>query len=615
MGLKFISSLRFRLVALVLLAALPALALTVYTGYEQRELAANTVNQEALRLARFAASNQEVVINNTRAFLVATAHMPNIYELRPAECDSLFSHLLDTHYPYYSGFYVADREGNLLCNAPQHEVPGIGNCEHYQRLAKEGEFRVSTYHFCPKSGEPVISVGFPVLDLNDEFIGVVNVGIDLEWFNEFAVESEMLPGSTLSVLDQRGIILVHYPDPENWVGRKMPEQELYAKMIAEGEGTTESWGADGQQRLYAFTPLWSTEGNVFLVISTPSNMAYADVDQSTRRNLFLLLLATILAGAAAWLLGELFVVRQTNRLIRATEQISSGDLEARADLGNQHGEFGKLALAFNQMAEKLQKRERERDEAEAEIRAYADDLERMNRDLKQFAYVASHDIQEPLRKVQIFADLLNRRYSYDLDDRGREYLTRMQDAAGRMQQLLYDLLSFSRLTTRPKKFADVDLNAVLVDVVADLDMKIEASNAVVEIGDLPIIEGDASLIRLLFDNLIGNGIKFAKQDERPIIQISCLNGLDSPMDDNNQCEIHIQDNGIGFDIKYLDRIFLPFERLHARDNYEGMGMGLTICRRIVESHRGNITATSIPGKGSTFIVSLPYRHSGEENGS
>jgi signal transduction histidine kinase len=600
----------------VLLAALPALALTLATGLEQRAQAAEAVNQEALRLAKFAASNQEVLINNTRAFLVATSHMPDITDLKLDDCDAIFSHLLETHYPFYSGFYLADLDGNVLCNAPTNEVPGLAQCEHYHRLVRDGDFRVSTYHFCPKSGEAVISLGYPVFSVEENFVGVVNVGIDLDWFNQFAVDSEMMPGSTLSVLDQRGIILVHYPDPENWVGRKMPEQELYEYMVANGEGTTQSWGADGQQRLYAFTPLWSTEGNVLLVVSTPSNMAYSDVDRTMRRNLFLLGIVTIFAGVGAWLLGELFVVRHINSLVRATHRLAGGDLEARAQVGTHQGEFGQLAQAFNQMAEALQQRERERDEAEDAIRAYAADLERSNRDLQQFAYVASHDIQEPLRKMQIFADLLNRRYRLDLDERGRDYLERVQAAAARMQQLLNDLLAYSRLTTRARPFSRVDLNVVLQEVLADLDMQIELSDASVQVEPLPSVDADASQMRQLFGNLVGNAIKFRREDQALQIRVFSLDGTDENCRDvtqNRVCQVHISDNGIGFDEKYLDRIFLPFERLHARGEYEGMGMGLTICRRIVEHHHGNITAHSEPGRGSTFIVTLPCRQSKEED--
>jgi light-regulated signal transduction histidine kinase (bacteriophytochrome) len=387
-------------------------------------------------------------------------------------------------------------------------------------------------------------------------------------------------------------------------------------MIANGEGTTQSWGADGQQRLYAFTPLWSTEGNVLLVVSTPSSMAYADVDRTMRRNLFLLGIVTILAGVGAWLLGELFVVRHINSLVRSTQRLASGELEARAQVGSHQGEFSQLAQAFNQMAEALQQRERERDQAEDAIRAYAADLERSNRDLQQFAYVASHDIQEPLRKMQIFSDLLNRRYRDDLDERGREYLERVQDAAGRMQQLLNDLLAFSRLTTRARPFNRVDLNVVIQEVLADLDMQIEQRDAEVQVEPLPSIDADSSQMRQLFGNLVGNAIKFQQEGQAPLIKIYSKDGRASGDSDDRQkkvCQVHVQDNGIGFDVKYLDRIFLPFERLHGRDEYEGMGMGLTICRRIVEHHNGTITAHSEPGKGSTFIVTLPCRQSKEED--
>jgi PAS domain S-box-containing protein len=241
-------------------------------------------------------------------------------------------------------------------------------------------------------------------------------------------------------------------------------------------------------------------------------------------------------------------------------------------------------------------------QAEIALQAYAAKLEQSNRDLQEFAYVASHDLQEPLRKVLAFSDLIVTEYGDAIDETGRDYLNRMQGASQRMQTLIYDLLNFSRVETRAQAFTEVDLNTVAQEVVSDLENSIENAQGRVEIGKLPTIDTDPTQMHQLLQNLISNALKFHHEGCSPLVKISAeING--------DACQISVEDNGIGLNIQYLDRIFKPFERLHSREEYEGSGMGLAICRRIVERHSGRITAISTPGEGSTFIVTLPIHQS------
>ncbi len=248
----------------------------------------------------------------------------------------------------------------------------------------------------------------------------------------------------------------------------------------------------------------------------------------------------------------------------------------------------------------------ERKQSEQALQAYTAKLEQSNRDLQEFAYVASHDLQEPLRKVQSFSDRLATRYEAAFDETGRDYLKRMHDASQRMQILITDLLGFSRVSTLAKPFTKVDLNALAREVLSDLESRIERAQGRVEVGELPTIQADASQMYQLLQNLIGNALKFHHKERHPLIRISAKIEKDT-------CVISVKDNGIGFDIQYLDRIFKPFQRLHNREEYEGSGMGLAICRRIVERHGGSITANSAPGKGTTFLVTLPIHQSKEAN--
>lgn len=252
----------------------------------------------------------------------------------------------------------------------------------------------------------------------------------------------------------------------------------------------------------------------------------------------------------------------------------------------------------------------ERKRAEEQVRAVATELSRSNGELEQFAYVASHDLQEPLRKIQAFGDRLKTKVRNELPEIGKDYIDRMLQSAGRMRRLIDDLLSFSRVASQARPFAPTDLGSIATDVVADLDVRTAQSRGYVDVGTLPTLDADPSQMRQLFQNLITNGLKFQKLDVPPIVEIRSEPARLPTRGDGGTVpawRITVADNGIGFDEKYLDRIFQVFQRLHGRDEYEGTGVGLAICRKIVDRHGGTLTATSRPGHGATFIVTLPTK--------
>jgi PAS domain S-box-containing protein len=244
----------------------------------------------------------------------------------------------------------------------------------------------------------------------------------------------------------------------------------------------------------------------------------------------------------------------------------------------------------------------ERRLAQQALETQAKELARSNSELEQFAYVASHDLQEPLRKIQAFGDRLKVKCSDSLSEDGRDYLGRMQNAAARMQILIHDLLALSRVATHPQPFAAVDLHAVAWDVMSDLESRIEQLGGRVEIGPLPAVVADRLQMSQLLQNLIGNALKFHKPGQRPVVHVRAEAAASGT---TSLCKLIVEDNGIGFDEKYQERIFQVFQRLHGRNEYEGSGIGLAICRKIAERHGGSITATSKPGAGAKFIVTLP----------
>ncbi len=254
-----------------------------------------------------------------------------------------------------------------------------------------------------------------------------------------------------------------------------------------------------------------------------------------------------------------------------------------------------------------------RKEADEKLKRFAEKLERSNAELDSFASVASHDLQEPLRKIQAFGDRLRAKCASEIGEQGREYLARMQNAAERMQVLIQDLLKLSRVASRAQPFAPCNLAKIVADVLSDLEVAIEDKHARIELAPLPVIDADPLQMRQLFQNLLANALKFQKPGESPVVTIGCEilvavgNEIPGAPRGSEICQVSVQDNGIGFDQKFVDQIFIVFQRLHTRQEYEGTGIGLAVCRKITDRHGGAIVAKSVDGKGATFIVTLPVK--------
>ncbi len=239
----------------------------------------------------------------------------------------------------------------------------------------------------------------------------------------------------------------------------------------------------------------------------------------------------------------------------------------------------------------------------AEREVYAEQLEHSNRELQDFAYVASHDLQEPLRKIHTFAEMLDTSYRKQMDEESAHFLDRIQDAAQRMSRLIRDLLALSRVATTPRDFVAVDLNATLHGVLIDLEARIRETHGQVQVdGSLPTVCADPTQMHQLLLNLIGNALKFSRPGTLPVVSIAATVT-------SGTVRLVIEDNGIGFDPQQAARIFRPFQRLHTKDQYEGTGIGLALVHRIAERHGGAVEATATPDVGSRFVVTLAGQES------
>lgn len=541
-----------------------------------------------------------------------------------------------------------DANGRVLASAHQ-DVSILGNLftvsqSNWFIQASQGEFYLGDVQISPTS-EPYLIMAIPTRFDG----GVVAARLHMTVLWEAIDALQFGQTGQAYIVNFKGQVIAH-KEPEVALAQTTLDDRSELTALIQAENTVRASN-------YSNFKDQSVRGIIQLIPETRwvviTEINQNEIVRVSRTALILLSVGLLGFGAIIMLVTSRFlsqlIFQPMDTLRTGAEKLGQGDLSHQIMI-DQRDEVGQVAETFNEMARYLHERDEqlalrtealaneaaERKLAQEKLELFNQTLEkrvsertaalerstkqllRSNKELEKFAYVASHDLQEPLRKVQAFSSRVQSKYSEQLDERGRDYLVRMQDAAGRMQTLINDLLMFSRVATKAQPFATVDLNTTVQGVLSDLELQIDETDGQVEVATLPTIQADPTQMRQLFQNLIGNALKFRQTDTPPLIKIDnqTLNGHKADSNgltaDPHTCQITVADNGIGFDEKYLDRVFQVFQRLHGRNSYSGTGVGLAICRRIIERHNGAITAKSKPDQGATFVVTLPIQQSPEE---
>jgi signal transduction histidine kinase len=473
----------------------------------------------------------------------------------------------------------------------------------YQELMSGGKTVISDLLISNATQRPTVTIATPVRNSAGQVIGIWAGALKLEAFSQMA-RSELEAGTLQRygyITDSRGLIIAHQANP-----KYVQEQTDFSSAppvraaLAGQDGTMQYiCPMHAQEELGAYTPLPGTGWAVVYLV--PAQIAFAPLTRLVYTTLFI----TIVIAIIVIIIG-LAIVRQITKplgqLTAAAVKIGTGDLSQRVKVTT-GDELGQLGTEFNQMAVSLS-------EKEAQLRDYAAQLEykveertveltRSNADLAQFAYVASHDLQEPLRMVSSYLQLIEQRYKDKLDAAGTEFMNYAVDGATRMQTMINDLLTFSRVGTRGKPFEPTDCEVILDQTLANLQMAIEESQAIITHDPLPTVMSDDTQMVLLFQNLIGNAIKFRTQEQMRVHISAEAKG--------REWVFSVRDNGIGIDPQYFERLFVIFQRLHSKEEYPGTGIGLAVCKRVVERHGGRIWVESQPGQGSTFYFTIPIK--------
>ena len=598
------ANLRSRAILLVLLAILPLLALTLYSYFDERARDIHEVQRDELVTARNLAAIQETLLRSTHQLLETLAELPQVQRRDRDACNALFAGQME-HCPYYAILIGADPEGRVFASAPAApDQDNVADRLWFQKAVQTRDFVVGEPLLGRISKKYSINLAHPILDGAGRLQGVVSAGIDLDWLGSLLAKSDVPPSTALLLTDPNWKVLFRYPDPLKYLGRSLPDFLIKA-MTAGDEGVAEGIGLPGDERLFAFARLSPPWQEMYVVIGLPRDWAVAKVNRDLRRNLIWLGLVAILALAAAWFGSGLVIVRPVRKLRGVTERLAAGDLTVRSGPDYPVGELGLLAQAFDQMADSLHGRDAELNRVVAELQQRVGELhertaqlEAANQEMEAFTYTVSHDLRAPLRSMGGFARVLLEDYPDNLDADGQRYLHIIHQEARKMGQLIDDLLALSRLGRKELSLVRLNMAELVQAVFEELKAHYSERKLQIDIQPLPAGLSDRVMMRQVLANLLDNASKFTQDRDPALIEVS---GWSEPHE-NVYC---VKDNGIGFDIRYLGKLFEVFQRLHSEEEFAGTGVGLAIVKRVIDRHGGRVWAESKVGEGATFCFSLP----------
>jgi signal transduction histidine kinase/DNA-binding XRE family transcriptional regulator len=576
---------------LVLILLVPVLLLqggVFWIWYNTRE---KEIDQANLELARAVATAFDAYVEDLyrQQHTLETA-LSELKGRTQAEYNKLLS-ASEEQYESVRAVHWANDAGTVIASSDPNSVGTSVASYGFFRALEGGQDRVVS-DLMPSwvvAGRSIFVIGQRIQGPAGESLGVLLAAVYPDVFGGTVLDIKLAPSDVYALFDSRGRVV--YSNAPGWMGVTMtaqqdpPLQEALAGREATGRVLSPN---SGTRRLAARVPIasihWATGASVTLASLTSPLMRSV------------VLVAVVLAAVAVFclliaLLISRQIIRPVNELQRHAHRIGEGRLDQRVHVQGP-AELEELGHALNTMSAQLAA-------ARAELEQTNADLTRSNRDLEQFAYIASHDLQEPLRAVAGFTTLLQQRYQDKLDEKADSYIGFVVDGVSRMQALIHGLLEYSRVNTRGGVPEPVRADQALKEAVANLQTAIERSGATVTATPLPMVRADLAQLTHLFQNLIENGIKF-RSDRPPEIEVSARH-------QDGTWLFWVRDNGIGLDPQYADRIFMIFQRLHTRDKYPGTGIGLAICKRIIERHGGKIWVESQPGRGATFYFTLPEK--------
>lgn len=607
-------SIRMYLWLLVLAVAVPCAGVLLYsiasdTKHEEREVRATT-----LSLAQLVASQTQNFLDDAERVESTLAAGKEFRALDPKKRPAVLDHFLVLH-PQYANLVVCDGNGRVIHSAasiPEDLSVEKIHAQWVEAVVRHGRFTVAKPIVGQITRRWVSVVGYPIQNEAGEIAGVLGMSFDLSRFRLPASVLSLPPHSAITIVDQNGTIIARSIDSEKWLGKSVRGAQIVDYVLSHLEGNVTSRGLDDQERIYGFTTLPKVGWRIYAGI--PTEFAFSASRASVIRAS---LVATAVLGLVFLLVlfvGGL-ITRPVLALSDGATQAAEGKLENAVPVSGPR-EIARVAEEFNRMVtvrgekeleikklnreleERVQERTAELEKANAALRTRSQDLEAANQELESFCYSVSHDLRAPVRSIGGFAKVLIEGYGDQLDKAANEYLERVQRAVDRMTELIDDLLDLSRISQSKLACTQVDLTALAISVTNDLRASAPDRPVTVDVQTGLMASGDAGLLRVLIENLLGNSWKFTRAQDFARIEFGRERA-------QGTTAFFVRDNGVGFDMKYAKKLFGPFERLHSPKEYEGHGIGLATVQRIVHRHGGQAWGEGWPGKGAVFYFTLP----------
>lgn len=603
----YFTSLRDRLILLILTCILPVLGMTLYNGIEDRRLAILQTRADMLKVSKLAATHQAQVLENAQQLLLILAKFTPVRSPALGECQALLRDILKS-YPMYDNIGVATN-GKVVCSA----IPYVTQIERQdtswlQQTINNRAFTVGK--FSDSSSQNSVICAYPIFNHQNQVESTVFLILNSSWLSQIAPKILLPEGATLSILDRNGFLIAHYPQPKDLQVKSTVLMPIIKDMLMAKQNVAKIRGVDGSEHLYIPTEQNQlVDPNSYMAAIGISQVdPFAQSSRTLKRNLLGLGLVTAIAIAISWVGSELFWIRPLKKLVNATALLAAGDLTTRTNLPDRHEEISQLAQTFDYMAASLERQLTDLQRAEAEVRQLNQTLEQKvkertmqlelaNQELEAFSYSVSHDLRAPLRHITGFIEALER----GLESTGclknhqiAHYLNVIDSSSQTMGLLIDSLLSLSRIGQKRLITQKVNIRDLVDTAVALVAHHTENSAIKFTITELPTVEGDPTLLQQVFSNLIDNAVKFTRFRDLPHISIGSL----------PDGTVFVRDNGIGFQMKYADKLFAAFQRLHSPQDFPGTGIGLAIVQRIIHRHKGTIWVKSQPNIGTTFYLKI-----------
>jgi signal transduction histidine kinase len=639
--------------SLALAVALPCAAVLAYSIFSDARHDERQVKATTLSLAQLVASQTQQFLADSENVLRRLATRPLIRALDPERRPATFDTFLDLH-PQYANLVLCDATGRVVHSAsplPADKALSDIHAAWVGPVLRNGRFTVGKPILGQITERWVCELALPVRDTDGELAGALGMSVDLERFRAPASLVSLPPNSEIAIVDQDGTVIARSINPRGWVGRDGRAAPIVDFVLAHAEGSATTRGLEGEERIYGFTTIPRVGWHVLVGIPTRFTFAAARAN-ALRAGLFGAVLLGLVIGLVL-LLGSR-INRPMRALFRAATAVAEGKLETTAPTTGPK-EIASVAEAFNRMLairrqkeaevetlnRELEQRVRERtielETANAELyhevlerkqaeRTLADrtiELEVANQELEAFSYSVSHDLRAPLRGIEGYAGALEEDHGPKLDEQARTYIERIRLGVRRMSQLIEGLLNLSRVSRSELNRSAVNLSELAGEIAAESKEAAPARNVELNIHPGLTAWGDRHLLRVALGNLMGNAWKFTGKQSDARIEFGTAivqppegsvppppgtlpsGGSAGSAGAPGENAFFIRDNGAGFDMAYVNKLFQVFQRLHAPSDYEGTGIGLATVQRIIRRHGGRIWCEGEIGKGATFYFTLP----------